>query len=257
MIGAPRTADFFHFDLDFLGRVANRIVNEVRGINRVAYDVISTIRDDRAGSRALARLGRGDVARGADQKPLFEFADRMAERGRRNAQLRCGPRETALSPYGQEGREVVSLRGACMASAYSPLRILAAIATAAHSKSGQATAPGAAACDATGDQAMASFDADTLDELRHLQEVRSGPGASQDAVVIWVAVADDEVFVRSVRGTKGRWYRDLAAGGPATLEFAGRRLAVQAIPASDPAAIGRASREYLRKYRPSPMRRRW
>jgi hypothetical protein len=35
-------------------------------------------------------------------------------------------------------------------------------------------------------------------------------------------VADEEVFVRSVRGTKGRWYGDLAAGGPATLEFAGR-----------------------------------
>ncbi|HEX6144301.1 MAG TPA: glutamine-hydrolyzing GMP synthase [Geminicoccaceae bacterium] len=35
------TADFFHFDLAFLGRVANRIVNEVRGINRVTYDVTS------------------------------------------------------------------------------------------------------------------------------------------------------------------------------------------------------------------------
>jgi hypothetical protein len=100
---------------------------------------------------------------------------------------------------------------------------------------------------------MANFDADTLHELRHLQEIairtEKHPKA---AVVIWVAVADDEVFVRSVRGTKGRWYRDLAAGGPATLEFAGRRLAVQAIPASDPAAVGRASREYLRKYQPSP-----
>ena len=53
-------------------------------------------------------------------------------------------------------------------------------------------------------------------------------------------------------GTKGRWYRDLAAGGPATLEFAGRRLAVQAISESDPAAVARASREYLRKYQPSP-----
>ena len=72
------------------------------------------------------------------------------------------------------------------------------------------------------------------------------------AVVIWVVVADDEVFVRSVYGARGRWYRDLAAGGPATLEFAGRRLAVQAIPVTDPAALARASREYLRKYQPSP-----
>ena len=35
------TADFFHFDMEFLGRVQNRIVNEVRGINRVVYDVTS------------------------------------------------------------------------------------------------------------------------------------------------------------------------------------------------------------------------
>lgn len=35
------TADFFHFDMEFLGRAANRIVNEVRGINRVVYDVTS------------------------------------------------------------------------------------------------------------------------------------------------------------------------------------------------------------------------
>ena len=35
------TADFYHFDSEFLGRVATRIINEVRGINRVVYDVTS------------------------------------------------------------------------------------------------------------------------------------------------------------------------------------------------------------------------
>ena len=35
------TADFCPFDMGFLGRVANRIVNEVRGINRVVYDITS------------------------------------------------------------------------------------------------------------------------------------------------------------------------------------------------------------------------
>jgi GMP synthase (glutamine-hydrolysing) len=35
------TADFFPFDMGFLGRVATRIVNEVKGINRVVYDVTS------------------------------------------------------------------------------------------------------------------------------------------------------------------------------------------------------------------------
>ena len=35
------TAEFYPFDMGFLGRVANRIVNEVRGINRVTYDITS------------------------------------------------------------------------------------------------------------------------------------------------------------------------------------------------------------------------
>lgn len=35
------TADYFDFSHDFLGRVATRIINEVRGINRVVYDITS------------------------------------------------------------------------------------------------------------------------------------------------------------------------------------------------------------------------
>jgi GMP synthase (glutamine-hydrolysing) len=35
------TADFFEFPWDVLGRCATRIVNEVRGVNRVVYDVTS------------------------------------------------------------------------------------------------------------------------------------------------------------------------------------------------------------------------
>jgi hypothetical protein len=100
---------------------------------------------------------------------------------------------------------------------------------------------------------MANFDAETVRELRDVREVSIRTEKHpKTAVVIWVVAADDEVFVRSVKGTRGRWYRDLAPGGLATLEFAGRRLAVQAIPVTDPDAVARASREYLRKYRPSP-----
>ncbi len=35
------TADFYPFDMAFIGRVATRIINEVKGINRVTYDVTS------------------------------------------------------------------------------------------------------------------------------------------------------------------------------------------------------------------------
>ena len=89
---------------------------------------------------------------------------------------------------------------------------------------------------------MAKFDADTLSDLRDVQEVairtEKHPASP---VVIWVVVADEEVFVRSVRGSKGRWYRDLATGGPAELEFAGRRLGVQALPAGGVRSPGPAA----------------
>jgi GMP synthase (glutamine-hydrolysing) len=35
------TADFYHYDMAFLGATATRIINEVKGINRVVYDVTS------------------------------------------------------------------------------------------------------------------------------------------------------------------------------------------------------------------------
>ena len=35
------TADWYHFPHDVLGRISSHIINQVRGINRVVYDVSS------------------------------------------------------------------------------------------------------------------------------------------------------------------------------------------------------------------------
>jgi GMP synthase (glutamine-hydrolysing) len=35
------TPDVYLFDMAFLGRAATRIINEVKGVNRVVYDVTS------------------------------------------------------------------------------------------------------------------------------------------------------------------------------------------------------------------------
>ena len=100
---------------------------------------------------------------------------------------------------------------------------------------------------------MAKFDTDTLRELCERQEVAIRTEKHpESATTIWVVVSDTDVFVRSVRGAKGRWYKDLAGGGPATLEFNGQRVAVRAVPAADATSIERASREYLSKYGSSP-----
>jgi GMP synthase (glutamine-hydrolysing) len=37
----PMPTPYFHFDHEFLARTATRIINEVKGINRVVYDVTS------------------------------------------------------------------------------------------------------------------------------------------------------------------------------------------------------------------------
>jgi hypothetical protein len=99
---------------------------------------------------------------------------------------------------------------------------------------------------------MTTFTAETLHKLTHRGEVGIRTELHPaSAVTIWVVVAGAEVFVRSVRGTKGRWYRDLAGGGPATLEFDGQRMAVQAVPATDAGSIERASHAFRSKYQSS------
>src|SRR5579872_26809 len=40
------TADFYPFDMGFIGKVATRIINEVKGVNRVVYDVTSKPRSE-------------------------------------------------------------------------------------------------------------------------------------------------------------------------------------------------------------------
>ena len=96
---------------------------------------------------------------------------------------------------------------------------------------------------------MPKFDEATLRVLDDVQEpVIRTERHPKSPIVIWVVVADGEVFVRSWLGVRGRWYKDLAQGGLATLEFDGRRVPVQAIPAGNPDAIARTSREILKKY---------
>jgi GMP synthase C terminal domain len=68
------TADTFPFSHEFLGRAATRIINEVRGINRVVYDVTNqSLRapDGRAGSVERTRLS-GCTRRGSG-RGLWRF----------------------------------------------------------------------------------------------------------------------------------------------------------------------------------------
>ena len=54
------TADFYPFDMAFIGQVATRIVNEVKGVNRVVYDVTTSRRARSSGSEEC-----GDTVEGS------------------------------------------------------------------------------------------------------------------------------------------------------------------------------------------------
>ena len=99
----------------------------------------------------------------------------------------------------------------------------------------------------------ASFPAQLLEALRTASTVRihtsRAPGEPTRRTTIWAVVDEaDRVLVRSVRGDRGRWYRDLLAHPRGSLEAGGRTVEVTAEPASDPERVGACSRALSAKY---------
>ena len=104
---------------------------------------------------------------------------------------------------------------------------------------------------------MAGFDTSQLARIDRALEVEietwAATGAPSHRVIIWVVTADDEVYVRSVNGPRGRWYRELMATNEAVLHVMGERIAVHAESAATAEAIERCSRALERKYATDPV----
>jgi hypothetical protein len=98
-----------------------------------------------------------------------------------------------------------------------------------------------------------TFDTATLASLRDTREVRIRTTRHKGrGIVIWIVVANDAAFVRSVRGPAGKWFVAAAADGQATLELNGRQLPVRVVPITDPPTIAAVSHAFLAKYATSP-----
>ena len=102
-----------------------------------------------------------------------------------------------------------------------------------------------------------SFAPDTLRLIDGAREVRIETRRDEDApthrTTIWVVTVDGTVFVRSVRGGEGRWYREVSANPVAALHVGDDRIPVRAVPVTDEAKIGAVSEAYREKYgRTSP-----
>jgi hypothetical protein len=98
---------------------------------------------------------------------------------------------------------------------------------------------------------VANFDAQTLQAIADTAEVdietRRRDGSAK-RTTIWIMADGDQVFIRSVRGPDGAWYRAITRDGEARVHVGDHAVAVRATAAADTATVERVSEAIKRKY---------
>lgn len=98
---------------------------------------------------------------------------------------------------------------------------------------------------------MSEFPAIVLEALRAKHEVdieTVSPRGETHRVVIWIVVVDGVPYVRSVRGAKGRWFRELLRSGEGAVHVGARRIRVRAERVTDDDVNERVSAAIEEKY---------
>jgi hypothetical protein len=97
------------------------------------------------------------------------------------------------------------------------------------------------------------YDTADLALLRDEEEVEIETAASdvgpRHRAIIWVVVDDqDRVLIRSYRGPRARWYREIIARPEATIHIQGRAVPIRAVPAADAGRVTACSDGLRAKY---------
>ena len=96
------------------------------------------------------------------------------------------------------------------------------------------------------------FDPETLNLLDETDELYIETSRDADSpdyrTIIWAVVVGDEVFMRSVRGRKGRWYQRISAHPEGALLVGDTLIPVRAAPATDAATVDAVSEAFRSKY---------
>lgn len=81
-------------------------------------------------------------------------------------------------------------------------------------------------------------------------EIEARPGSTGAAIrtPIWVVVAGSDVYVRAVRGIKGKWYRSATSDANAAVILEGERVRVRPVAVREKAEINRVTEAYRQKY---------
>jgi hypothetical protein len=100
-----------------------------------------------------------------------------------------------------------------------------------------------------------SFDAETLRLLDETDEVyietRRDGDSPVHRTIIWAVVVGGEVFVRSVRGRRGRWYREILSNPEGALHVEDNRILIRAAVATDGTTVDAVSDAIRSKYQES------
>ena len=83
-------------------------------------------------------------------------------------------------------------------------------------------------------------------------ETTRGADGPVHRTTIWVVTGDGEVYVRSLNGEDGRWYRELMANPDALLHVEDETVPVRGVSTPDPESVERATRGFNEKYADSP-----
>jgi hypothetical protein len=101
------------------------------------------------------------------------------------------------------------------------------------------------------DTTAGAWDPALLARIAEIEEVvietERASGATR-RTIIWIVADRGRVYVRSVRGDDGWWYRDVQARPKAAIDLGDERVPVEPIPASDPETVQFVSALFEAKY---------
>lgn len=103
---------------------------------------------------------------------------------------------------------------------------------------------------------MPNFESEIVKRFASTEEIeiraRASPGGGAIQTPVWVVAVAGDVYVRAVRGVKGKWYRAFTSDTDPSVSLEGKRVRVRPFAVVDRAEIDRVTKAYRAKYRDSP-----
>ena len=100
---------------------------------------------------------------------------------------------------------------------------------------------------------LSPADLAAIEAAREIEiETRAASDAPVHSTIIWAVTDGHDAFVRSVNGSRARWYREAVAHPEVVVRIGDQRIPARAVAAVDPESVARTSGAFERKYAGDP-----